>query len=146
MARTDELARLKGFCERVVAVLLPADDAGAALRNEMTSAISGCKTLQGARMLVRDLLEWSQDLHGTQLTELESALASAGLPTLTLMRSKENAELADILKRGVVANEDECRLLVSSLADTETTLRPADQALADRLLQQYRNKHRRGGA
>jgi len=85
-------------------------------------------------MLLRDLVEWSQDLHGPQLAALDAALAAASLPTLSLVRSKENAELAAILKRGTIADEVECRLVTARLADTASNLSQVDRALADQLL------------
>jgi len=82
-------------------------------------------------MLLRDLIEWSQGLHGSQLAALDAALAAASLPTLSLVRSKEDADLAAILERGTIADEDECRLVIARLADTASILSQADRALAD---------------
>jgi len=134
MARPDEIVRLKGFCQCVVEFILPQQDSGGSLRDEMTLAIAGCQSVRAARMLLRDLVEWSQDLHGPQLDALDAALAAASLPTLSLVRSKENAELAAILKRGTIADEDECRLVIARLADSASNLSQADRALADQLL------------
>ena len=137
IARTDELDRLKGFCQSVVEAMLPQQESGASLRDEMTAAIVGCRSVRGARLLVRDLVEWSQDLRGPGLAQLDAALAAASLPTLSLVRSKESAELAGILTRGIIANEDECRFVIARLADTASNLSETDRELADQLLARF---------
>ena len=86
----------------------------------------------------RDMVEWGPDLSPGRLLELDSRLASLGLPTFSLMRTKRASELSRILARGGIASEDEYRLLNSVVSNLDTPeLTPADRGLAERLLGEF---------
>jgi hypothetical protein len=142
MAPSLELDRLKRFSE-IVAQALPLVDAPSlAIRSELLRAIAGTTTLRGARMLVSDLLEWTQDLTGPALAELDQSLAAFALPTLTLMRSREDKQFASILGRGTILTEDEYRLVNTRLGDTASALSDTDRLLGERLLALFRTWRR----
>lgn len=137
MKRAPELQRLKRFCEVVVRALPLPGSAGAAAHSELSQAITAITSVKAARTLVSDLLEWTQDLSGQDLVTLDQSLAVENLPTLTLMRTREDAGFTTILKRGRIADDDEFRLVNARLADTALSLSDADRALADSLLADY---------
>ena len=134
MKRSPELERLKRFCEIVATALPSSGEGGEQMRVELLRAIATVTSMKAARTIVSDLLEWTQDLAGNELFVLDQSLAAQTLPTLSLMRSREDAQLTAILQRGFIANEDEYRLLTSRLADTAGSLLDADRALANQLL------------
>jgi hypothetical protein len=136
MAKQDpeELARLKAFCSLVADGLLDSNDA---LAPGIFRAIDETTSMRGIRQVVSDLLEWSQDLKGAALDELNAKLNDKGLPTLTLMRVRANKQLADILVRGLIRDEDEYRLVSARRSDVDSDLSESDRALADRLLAEF---------
>jgi hypothetical protein len=134
MKRSAELVRLKRFCEIVAAALPSSGEAGEQMRVELLRAIATITSMKAARTIVSDLLEWTQDLAGNELFVLDQSLAAQALPTLSLMRSREDAQLAAILQSGFIASEDEYRLVSSRLADTAGPLSDADRALANQLV------------
>jgi hypothetical protein len=138
MARTYELDRLKRFSELVVVSMPNAAGPLASLQTDLLTAIAQIDSLKSARTVVRDLLEWTQDVGGPALAELDHRLAEAGLPTLSLMRSSENSQFIAILKRGSIDSEEEYRLVDLRLLDTASSLSDSDRRLADRLLNAFK--------
>jgi hypothetical protein len=110
------------------------------MRAEAFRAIDGTTSLRGIGQVVADLLEWSQDLRGTALNELDAKLNGLALPSLTLMRARANKQLADIIVRGFIRDEDEYRLVSSRLSDTASDLSESDRALAGRLLATFEKR------
>jgi hypothetical protein len=92
------------------------------------------------RQVVSDLLEWSQDLKGAPLDELDAKLNAKALPTLTLMRARANKQFADILVRGCIRDEEEYRILSGRISDVDSDLTETDRALADRLLAEFESR------
>jgi hypothetical protein len=137
MKPTSELERLKRFSETVVNALPLSDEVGTALRSQLLLGIAEATSLRAVRTLVSDLLEWTQDLSRDDLSSLDRTLAAQSLPTLSLMRSREDKQLAGILQRGLVSNEDECRLVSARLADTAGGLSESDRALAEQLVADF---------
>ena len=137
MAHSLELERLKRFSEIVVNALPLPGDAGVSARAELLDAITRTTSANAARMLVSDLLEWTQDLAGNDLLSLDQALAAQTLPTLSLMRSRQDADLAAVLRRGRITTDEEYRLVHARLADVASTLSESDRLLGERLLNEY---------
>jgi hypothetical protein len=131
-----DLDRMKRFCEVLAQTLLASPDDPD--RTELLNAIASARSMRQARMLVRDFLEWSQDIRGEQLSDLDGSLGAAGLPTLSLMRAKEDAALARILVRGRILTEEEFQLVNARVADTASTLEPGDRRLAEHLVSAFR--------
>ena len=126
--------RMKRFCETLAGTVLGPAASADPTRLELFRAIADVKSMSAARMVVQDLLEWSQDLHGRELADLDERLAADSLPTLSLMRSRQDAQFGKILQRGFVSTEGEYQLLSARLADTDSPLSSADRSLAERLL------------
>jgi hypothetical protein len=137
MANSLELDRLKRFSEIVVNALPLPNEPGVAVRIQLLEAIGQTTSVKAARLLVSDLLEWTQDLAGDALLSLDRALAEQTLPTLSLMRSRQDADLAAVLRRGRISTDDEYRLVHSRLADVASVLSDADRALGERLLADF---------
>jgi hypothetical protein len=130
----EELVRLQRFCEMVAGTLLAAAPPADPSRAELLSVIANLKSRSAARTLVRDLLEWSQDIRDKDLVELDQRLGAQALPSLSLMRSREDGDFAGILQRGFVSTEGEYQLVNARLADTAAPITSADRALAESLL------------
>lgn len=137
MASASELERLRSFCDIVVGALPVGGDRELAIRAELLLAIRGASSLKAARTIASDLLEWTQDLSGQALADLDQSLAERGLPTLSLMRSRADAWLAQIFQRGRIASHDEYRLVNARLADTASSLSDGDRALGEQLLADF---------
>jgi len=113
---------------------------GGHLLDGFVSSARQSMTKSQAAMLVADVLEWNQDLDGEDLTALDEHLANRGLPTFTLVRRRQDREFANVLARGTIASDDEWRLLNARLSDLDGPLSENDQALANRMLQEYENE------
>ena len=137
MKRSPELDRLKRFSEIVASALPLAGDAGDTIRSDLLHVIATVTSIKAARTLVSDLLEWTQDLAGNELLVLDRSLAAQALPTLSLMRTREDAHFIAVLQRGLIANEEEYNLVSSRLIDTASSLSDADRTLADQLLADF---------
>lgn len=137
MAHSLELERLKRFSEIVVNALPLPGDAGVSARAELLDAIARTTSAKAARMLVSDLLEWTQDLAGDDLLSLDRALAAQTLPTLSLMRSRQDAEFGAILRRGTITTDDEYRMVHARLSDVASPLSESDRMLGEKLLTEY---------
>ena len=118
MSVSREITRLVSFCEVLVGAMPLTDEHGRGMHAELLRVIRGALSLKGARVLASDLMEWMQDVSGQDLLDLDRSLAREGLPTLSLMRSREDARLAKILQRGHIASEEEHMRVSSRLADT----------------------------
>jgi hypothetical protein len=85
-------------------------------------------------MLVRDLTEWSQDLAGKALDQLNHCLATENLPTLSLLRSREDNAFCRILERNEIRTEDEYRLVNARVSNASSALPTPDREMAEHLL------------
>jgi hypothetical protein len=137
MARSLELERLKRFSEIVVKALPLPGEAGVSARAELLDAIERTTSAKAARALVSDLLEWTQDLAGNDLLSIDQALAAQTLPTLSLMRSRQDADLAAVLRRASITTDEEYRLVHARLADVASSLPESDRALGEKLLADF---------
>ena len=54
----------------------------------MIKSVESCNNLSQLKMVKRDMLEWTQDITGSELEKLDQRLSEKGLPTLTNMRIK----------------------------------------------------------
>lgn len=134
----EELGRLKAFCSLVANCMFDSNDA--AFHAKLVRVIDGVTSVSGMRQVVADLLEWSQDLGGARLAELDARLSAKTLPTLALMRARADRQLVAIFVRGCISDEDEYRLVVARSADMASDLSEADRALAGRLLAAFEAK------
>lgn len=126
----DERQQLRQFILGVAAGMVPRDDPenGTAQFSEMTESINGCDSLTGLREAARDMVEWSRDLEGEAVANLDAALSAAGAPTLTQMRDKRYRAFAKIIARGRIRNDDEYRLVEGLLAETALPDQQVDEA------------------
>jgi hypothetical protein len=93
------------------------------------------------RMAVRDVVEWSEDLRGEPLAQLDAQLLAQGLPTLSAMRSTTYRKAIEILARGKIRNEREWHVLNGLITNTaDLTLTATERDQADRLVHEYRRK------
>jgi hypothetical protein len=138
----DELDRLRRFA-RLLVESVPGMSPTDQFRAEVIGAIAGATSLRQGRSVVRDLLEWTQDVGGAALAEVDGRLSAEGLPSLSLMRSRHAGAVARILTRGVLQSEDDYRTVAASLADTASPLSSADRALAEQLAAAFEASRRK---
>jgi hypothetical protein len=79
--------QLRGFIISVARYLLSEKPESAAMLRSIEDSVTASPSARGLNEATRDMLEWSQDLHGEQLAELDRQLLAAGLPTLSEMRA-----------------------------------------------------------
>jgi hypothetical protein len=84
---TGKSEQLRGFIIAVARYLLSEKPESAAMLRSLEESVTASSSLRGLKEATRDMLEWSQDLHGEQLAELDRQLSAAGLPTLSEMRA-----------------------------------------------------------
>jgi len=129
---------LRAFCLQLLRFIQARGSDPSFLRS-LEPAIQKCRSLKGLRTITGDLLEWSQDVGGEQLYELDSRLSSAGLPTLSAMRSAAHRRFADLLCRERIKSGDDARFLEARLSDVGPTgPSAAEREIANRLLLAYR--------
>ncbi len=78
---------LRAFILGVARYLLAQQPELAPMLRSIEACVAASDSMPGLREAARDMVEWSQDLQGQSLVELDDRLASAGLPTLTEMRA-----------------------------------------------------------
>ena len=79
--------QLRGFIIAVARYLLSEEPESATMLRSLEESVKASSSPQGLKEAARDMLEWSQDLHGKRLAELDRQLSAAGLPTLSEMRA-----------------------------------------------------------
>jgi hypothetical protein len=84
---TGQSEQLRGFIITVARYLLSGKPESAAMLRSLEEPVMATSSLRGLQEATRDMLEWSQDLQGEQLAELDRQLSAAGLPTLSEMRA-----------------------------------------------------------
>ena len=108
---------------------------------EVIPIVQKLNNLDKLRIVLSDLLEWSQDIEGTELHRLDQRLISKGLPSLTNMRDSQFRKLCQILYRGKIKDKSEYSFLLSYLNDTtNTALSDNDIDKANKLLMSFEKK------
>jgi hypothetical protein len=137
MTREAELERLRSFVLAVVDFLseVASVAGGTSLGAQFREPIQTSRSLRGMREASRDMVEWAGGLNREQLAQLDSRLSARGLPTVSVMRQRQNREFAQILVRGSVVSDEEFRVLTSAVADVDSDwLSPGDRELAEDIL------------
>jgi hypothetical protein len=107
-------------------------------KNEMISSIERCNNLSQLKMALSDMLEWTRDIKGAELEEVNTILASKGLPSLSLIRNKEHKKLIDILSKSKISNDSEYNLVMAYLNDINNSfLSKGEKSTANKLLKDY---------
>ena len=107
-------------------------------KDEMISTVEKCKSLSQLRMVLSDMLEWTQDINGAELEEINTNLASMGLPTLSLMRDENYKKLIKIISKGKIGNDSEYNLIMTYLNDIDKScLSENEISKANKLLFDY---------
>jgi hypothetical protein len=78
---------LRAFVIAVARHLLANQPSSSSMLESLEESVASSTSLPGLRDAARDMMEWSQDLHGQSLRELDEHLSASGLPTLTEMRA-----------------------------------------------------------
>lgn len=86
-------------------------------KDEMISTIEKCNNLSQLRIVLQDMLEWTQDIKEAELEEIDTNLASMGLPSLSLMRNKNYKKLIKIFSKNKISNNSEYNLVTAYLND-----------------------------
>jgi hypothetical protein len=128
-AKRNERQQLREFILRVAAVVLPRDNPQTVESQlaKMTESINNCTSLSGLREAARDMVEWSRDLEGEALVQIDADLLEVHAPTLTQMRDKRYRAFSRILARGRIRSEDEYRLVEGLLAETSLPATEVDE-------------------
>ena len=79
--------QLRGFIITVARYLLSEKPESTTMLRSIEESVTASPSSRGLNEAARDMLEWSQDIHGEQLAELDNQLSAAGLPTLSEMRA-----------------------------------------------------------
>jgi hypothetical protein len=116
--RQQQLEHLKAWCLAIVRFLRELDTSPS-LYSQLEEAIEAAferGDLRGLKMVSRDLEEWAMGLPSASQRQLNNMLhARFGIELAVIARQRAR-EVARILKRGAIADEDEYRLL-STRAD-----------------------------
>jgi hypothetical protein len=116
------------------------DQYGGPFFDEFLTALGPPLSSRQASVVVADLVEWTQYIAGDELSALNECLANNGLPTLTLMRRRQDRKLGALISSGEITSDDDYRLLEARLSDMGDPLPESDRAIANRMLLQYEAK------
>jgi len=138
-ARMNELDQLKRFVLCVYEFIEQLS--GAHMDLAAAAAIEASSSLPGLRAASSDMIECTQDFDGGMLAQLEERLASQNLPSLALMRSRQGRLIAEIVARGEIRSEDECRLILSVLSDVDSLiLSGTNREIAEQLVADFNGR------
>jgi hypothetical protein len=114
-ARLAEAGALRDWCQAILSFLRElglasdiADEFGQVVENALAE-----RNVRGLRMVAKDLQEWVRGLPMNQQAQLEERLNLQFGRGIRSETDKDQREVAHILERGVIADEDEYRLLVA---------------------------------
>ena len=107
-------------------------------KDEMISTIEKCNNLSQLRIVLSDMLEWTQDIKGAELDGINTNLASMGLPSLSLMRDKKYKKLMNILSKSKIICDSEYNLVIAYLNDVNNScLSENEISKANKLMVDY---------
>ena len=132
---------LRDFSIEIAEAINALSDGSTQATKEVIPIVQKLNNLDKLRIVLSDLLEWSQDIEGTELHRLDQRLISKGLPSLTNMRDSQFRKLCQILYRGKIKDKSEYSFLLSYLNDTtNTALSDNDIDKANKLLMSFEKK------
>jgi hypothetical protein len=98
------------------------------------------KALEGLKQAVGDILESTSGLKGKALSDVDTALATTGLPSISSLRQRYWIRFGSIMKRGRIRNETEYYLLKGMASDLTVDLSVEERARIDMLLHKFEGR------
>ena len=108
--------------------------------NYINVVIAKCgrsKALDGLKQAVGDILEKTSDLRSDSLRQLDAALVSKGIVSLSTLRRRYRAKYQAVLKRGRIRSETEYHLIKGAACDQSVPISEHERRVLDRLLHAF---------